>query len=90
MSSVSFSMKSADDIILHTKDPKNSTRKCLEMVKNFSIVARKILKKRLENGKYPHAHGLVEPILWKWLFYQRKFKESMQSQAKASQNSFQK
>lgn len=34
----------ADDVILHIKDPKDSTRKLLELIETFSKVARYKIK----------------------------------------------
>jgi hypothetical protein len=42
-------------------------------------VVKKKSKKTTEDGKISHAHGLAEPILWKWLYYQKQSKCSMQS-----------
>lgn len=44
----------------------------------------KTLKKEIEednkNGKIPRANKSEELILWKWLYYQRWYTDSMQSQ----------
>jgi hypothetical protein len=47
-------------------------------VKDFYNENCETLKKTLENGRTSHGHGLVEFILWKWLYYYKKSTDSMQ------------
>jgi hypothetical protein len=42
----------------------------------------KKLNKTIEDGKISHAHGLVEPTLWKWLNYQKQSTCSLKSPSK--------